>query len=41
MNAEECKKLIIEIVTASRDIECLIAVYMFAVHYPNQNKKKE
>ncbi len=41
MNAEECKKLIIEIVTASRDIEYLIAVYTFAVHYPNQSKKRE
>ncbi len=41
MNAEECKKLIIEIVAASQDIEYLIAVYTFAMHYPNQSKKRE
>lgn len=41
MSAEECKKLIIEIITLSQDIEYLIAVYTFATHYPDQSKKRE
>lgn len=41
MSIEQCKKLIIEIVTASRDIEYLIAIYSFAMHYPDKSKKKE
>ncbi len=39
MDAEEYKKLIIDIVAASQDIEYLIAVYTFALHYPNQGEK--
>lgn len=41
MDAEEYKKLIIEIVTTSHDIEYLIAVYTFVMHYPNQGKERE
>ncbi len=41
MSIEQCKKLIIEIITTSRDIEYLIAIYSFAMHYPDKSKKKE
>lgn len=41
MSVEECKKIIIEIVSTSRDIEYLIAVYSFAMHYPDKSKEKE
>lgn len=41
MNAEECKKSIIEIVSTSQDIEYLIAVYTFVLHYPDKSKEKE
>lgn len=41
MGEEEYKKLIIEIVSTSRDVEYLIAVYTFAKHYPDKSKKKE
>lgn len=41
MNAEEYKKIIIEIVSTSQDIEYLIAVYTFALHYPDKSKKEE
>jgi len=41
MDAEEYKKLIIDIVMASQNIEYLIAVYTFATHYPDQSKKRE
>ncbi len=41
MNIEECKKLIIKIITSSQDIEYLIAVYTFATNYPDQSKKRE
>lgn len=41
MGEEEYKKLIIEIVSTSRDVEYLIAVYTFAKHYPDKSKEKE
>lgn len=41
MNDEEYKKQIIEIVSMSQDIKYLMAIYTFAMHYPNQNKKEE
>ena len=41
MSGEEYKKLIIEIVSTSRDVEYLIAVYTFAKHYKDKSKEKE
>lgn len=41
MSEEDYKKIIIEIVSTSCDIEYLIAVYSFATHYPDQSKEKE
>lgn len=41
MSGEEYKQLIIEIVLASYDVEYLMAVYTFALHYPNKNKEEE
>lgn len=41
MGIEDYKKIIIEIVSASCDIEYLIAVYSFAIHYPDKSKEKE
>lgn len=41
MSAEEYKKATIEIVSTSHDIEYLMAVYTFAMHYPGKSKKKE
>lgn len=41
MSGEEYKKLIIEIISTSSDIEYLIAVYTFAKYYPNKSKEKE
>lgn len=41
MGKEEYKKLIIEIISTSRDLEYLIAVYTFAKHYPDKSKEKE
>ena len=41
MNAEEYKKIIIEIVSTSQDTEYLIAVYTFALHHPDKSKKQE
>lgn len=41
MGDEEYRKLIIELVSTSRDIEYLIAVYTFARHYPDKSKQKE
>lgn len=41
MGEEDYKKMIIEIVSTSRDIEYLIAVYSFALNYPDKSKKKE
>lgn len=41
MNEEDYKRIIIEIVEASKDLEYLIAVYTFAKHYPDKSKKKE
>ena len=39
MSEEDYKKLIIEIVSASHDIEYLVAVYTFAKHYPDKEKE--
>lgn len=39
MSEEDYKKLIIEIISASHDIEYLVAVYTFAKHYPNKEKE--
>lgn len=41
MDVEEYKKDIIKIVSASQDIEYLMAIYTFAVHYPDKSKEKE
>ena len=41
MDNEDYKRMIIEIISASRDIEYLIAVYTFVKHYPDKSKKKE
>ncbi len=41
MDAEDYKKIINQVISASQDIEYLIAVYTFAVHYPDKSKKKE
>lgn len=41
MSAEEYKQAIIEIVSTSQDIEYPMAVYAFAMHYPDKSKKKE
>lgn len=41
MSEEDYKKMIIEIVSASNDMEYLIAVYTFVKHYPDKSKKKE
>ena len=39
MSEEDYKKLIIEIISASHDIEYLVAVYTFAKHYPDKEKE--
>lgn len=39
MSEEDYKKLIIEIISASHDIEYLLAVYTFAKHYPRKEKE--
>ncbi len=41
MSEEDYKKVIIEIVSASHDIEYLVAVYTFAKHYPDRKEKEE
>lgn len=41
MSEEDYKKIIIEIVSASHDMDYLIAVYTFAKHYPDTSKEKE
>lgn len=41
MSEEDYKRMIIEIVSASRDLDYLIAVYTFAKHYPDKSKKEE
>lgn len=41
MSEEDYKRMIIEIVSASRDIDYLVAVYTFVKHYPDKSKKKE
>lgn len=41
MNEEDYKKSIVDIITTSHDMEYLIAVYTFAVYYPDTSKKKE
>lgn len=41
MSEEDYKRIIIEIVSASRDIDYLIAVYTFVKHYPDKGKERE
>lgn len=41
MSEDDYKRIIIEIVSASRDIDYLIAVYTFVKHYPDKSKEKE
>ena len=41
MSEEDYKRIIIEIVSASNDIDYLIAVYTFAKHYPDKGKERE
>jgi len=41
MNTEDYKKMIIEMISTSQDIEYLIAVFTFVKHYPDNSKKKE
>lgn len=41
MSEEDYKRIIIETVSASHDIDYLIAVYTFVKHYPDKSKEKE
>lgn len=41
MSEEDYRRIIIEIVTESQDIDYLIAVYTFVKHYPDNSRKKE
>lgn len=41
MSEEDYKRIIIEMVSASHDMDYLVAVYTFVKHYPDKSKKKE
>lgn len=41
MSEEDYKRIIIEIVSVSHDIDYLIAVYTFVKHYPDKSKERE
>lgn len=41
MSEEDYKRIIIEMVSASHDMDYLVGVYTFAKHYPDKSKKEE